>query len=198
MACSSWSRHRSGPSWKCSNLGEALSQERYEDWRPSGAASRLGPVGPAPTLLERLRARGWRVTPQRRAVAQVLAGDHVHLTADDVLERARAVLPEVSLATVYNTLRELVDMGELLELRVGNGPARYDPNTGTAHHHLVCTVCHRLVDVHPAGLEALGLPPDQRHGYVLDEIDITFRGRCPNCVRTDTTKSRGRTRAGVT
>ena len=136
---------------------------------------------PAPTLLERLRARGWRVTPQRRAVGQVLAGDHVHLTAEDVHERARVVLPEVSLATVYNTLRELVEMGEVLELRVGNGPARYDPNIATPHHHLVCSRCNRLVDVQPAGVEALGLPPSQRHGYVLDEIDITFRGRCPDC-----------------
>jgi Fe2+ or Zn2+ uptake regulation protein len=138
-------------------------------------------VGPTPTLLERLRDRGWRVTPQRRAVAQVLTGDHVHLTADDVHERARAVLPEVSLATVYNTLRELVEMGEVLELRVGNGPARYDPNVGAAHHHLVCTVCNRLVDVHPAGVDGLRLPSNQRHGYELDEIDITFLGRCPSC-----------------
>ena len=68
------------------------------------------------SLLERLRTRGWRVTPQRRAVAEVLTGDHVHLTADEVHERARARLPEVSLATVYNTLGELVDMGEVLEI----------------------------------------------------------------------------------
>ena len=143
----------------------------------------------APALLERLRDRGWRITPQRRAVAQVLAGDHIHLTAEEVHERARAVLPEVSLATVYNTLRELVEMGEVLEVRVGTGPSRYDPNVGTTHHHLVCTVCHRLVDVQPAGVEALGLPPDERHGYVLDEIDITFRGRCPSCVRAAETAS---------
>jgi Fe2+ or Zn2+ uptake regulation protein len=146
-------------------------------------------VETAPTLLERLRGRGWRITPQRRAVAQVLVGDHVHLTAEEVHERARAVLPEVSLATVYNTLREMVEMGEVDEMRVGNGPSRYDPNVVIAHHHLVCTVCHRLIDVHPAGVETLGLPPDQRHGYVLDEIDVTFRGRCPSCVRAAWTPS---------
>jgi Fur family ferric uptake transcriptional regulator len=147
------------------------------------------------SLLERLRTRGWRVTPQRRAVAEVLAGDHVHLAADEVHERARERLPEVSLATVYNTLGELVEMGEVLELRIGNGPARYDPNVHARHHHLVCTGCgalldiHHLVctgcgallDIHPAGVEQLKLPRSQNHGYVIDDIDITFRGRCPQC-----------------
>lgn len=135
------------------------------------------------SLLERLRSRGWRVTPQRRAVAEVLAGDHVHLTADEVHERARAVLPEVSLATVYNALGELVDMGEVLELRVGAGPARYDPNVTVPHHHLACTVCGALLDIQPAGLEHLRLPSRQRHGYQVDDVDITFRGRCPNCLQ---------------
>jgi Fe2+ or Zn2+ uptake regulation protein len=135
-------------------------------------------------LLERLRTRGWRVTPQRRAVAEVLAGDHLHLTADEVHERARARLPEVSLATVYNTLGELVEMGEVLELRIGDGPARYDPNAHARHHHLVCTGCGALLDIHPAGVDQLKLPRSQNHGYVIDDIDITFRGRCPRCSKS--------------
>ena len=139
------------------------------------------PVVDEATLLERLRTRGWRVTPQRRAVAEVLTGDHVHLTADEVHERARARLPEVSLATVYNTLGELVDMGEVLELRIGDGPARYDPNVHARHHHLVCTGCGALLDIQPAGVEQLKLPRSQQHGYVIDDIDVTFRGRCPKC-----------------
>ncbi|MBO0730230.1 MAG: transcriptional repressor [Acidimicrobiaceae bacterium] len=146
-------------------------------------------MAPAVSLLERLRARDWRITPQRRAVAEALTGEHVHLRADEIHARAQAVLPEVSRATVYNTLRELVEMGELVELRVGSGPARYDPNVGTAHHHLLCTECDTLIDVYPSGVEALGLAPDQRHGYALDEVDIIFRGRCPRCVGTGPTFS---------
>ena len=142
------------------------------------------------TLLERLRTRGWRVTPQRRAVAEVLAGDHVHLTADEVHERARGRLPEVSLATVYNTLGELVDMGEVLELRIGDGPARYDPNVHARHHHLVCTSCGALLDIQPAGVEQLKLPRSQQHGYVIEDIDITFRGRCPQCSKPSRSTAR--------
>jgi Fe2+ or Zn2+ uptake regulation protein len=112
-------------------------------------------------LLERLRDRGWRVTSQRRAVAEALHGEHVHLTADEVHRRARDVLPEVSLATVYNTLNEMVAMGEVAEVRHARGPSRYDPNVGVMpHHHLLCTVCGSLFDVD--GPRRPGRLPDRR------------------------------------
>src|ERR1039458_6796303 len=68
------------------------------------------------TLLQRLRRRQWRLTAQRRAIAEVLQGEHVHLTADQIYERATARLPEISRASVYNTLNELRDIGEILEI----------------------------------------------------------------------------------
>jgi Fur family ferric uptake transcriptional regulator len=135
---------------------------------------------PAP-LLERLRQRGWRLTPQRRAVAEVLTGEHVHLTADDVHARAQQSVPEVSLATVYNTLNELVALGEVLEVRAARGPSRYDPNVAPAHHHLVCTSCGALFDVRPRGLRGVHLKDEEQRGFRIDEVDITFRGRCPDC-----------------
>lgn len=132
-------------------------------------------------LVERLRDRGWRLTAQRRVVAEVLAGDHVHLTADDVYSRAQQLLPEISLATVYNTLNELTDMGEVLEIATGDGPKRYDPNTTVAHHHLYCVECGALRDVNPDGTDRLELPASQQHGFELLDVDIVFRGRCPDC-----------------
>ncbi|MDP9075701.1 MAG: transcriptional repressor, partial [Actinomycetota bacterium] len=112
------------------------------------------------TLLERLRQRDWRLTAQRRVIAEVLAGEHVHLTAESVHAQARAVLPEISLATVYNTLNELVVMGELREVQAGDGPRRYDPNVGSDHQHLQCIRCGALWDVVPSGAGGLGLPPE--------------------------------------
>jgi hypothetical protein len=79
------------------------------------------------------------------------AGEHVHLTAEAVHAAAQALLPEISLATVYNTLNELVNMGEVLEISDGNGPKRYDPNTTMAHQHLLCIRCGTLRDVAPKG-----------------------------------------------
>ncbi len=132
-------------------------------------------------LVQRLRDRGWRLTAQRRVVAEVLAGDHVHLSADAVYIRARGMLPEISLATVYNTLNELVDMGEVLEISTGDGPKRYDPNTTIPHHHLYCVGCGALRDVNPDGTDGLVLPATQQHGFDLLDVDIVFRGRCPDC-----------------
>src|SRR5258705_2367467 len=86
-------------------------------------------------LLERLRGRGWRMTAQRRVVAEVLDGDHVHLTADEVHARAAARLPEISRATVYNTLGELVTLGEVIEVATDGRAKRYDPNAHRPHQH---------------------------------------------------------------
>ncbi|MGH9064667.1 MAG: Fur family transcriptional regulator [Acidimicrobiales bacterium] len=134
-----------------------------------------------PELVERLRQRDWRLTAQRRVVAEVLAGEHVHLSAEAVHVLAQSRLPEISLATVYNTLNELVAMGEVLEVSAGVGPKRYDPNATVPHHHLVCVSCGALRDVTPLGEDGLGLSPVQRHGFRLLDVDIVFRGLCPAC-----------------
>jgi Fe2+ or Zn2+ uptake regulation protein len=135
-------------------------------------------------LVQRLRDRGWRLTAQRRVVAEVLAGEHIHLTADAIYNQAQQLLPEISLATVYNTLNELVGMGEILEISTADGPKRYDPNTITAHHHLYCVECGTLRDVNPEGTDRLTLPTSQQHGFELLDMDIVFRGRCPRCRTT--------------
>lgn len=80
-------------------------------------------------LLERLRGRGWRMTSQRRVVAEVLDGDHVHLTADEVHTRAAQRLPEISRATVYNTLGELVS-----SVRSSRSPPTAAPSATTPTH----------------------------------------------------------------
>lgn len=133
------------------------------------------------SLLDRLRAVDWRLTPQRRVIAEAMEGDHVHLTAEEVLERARVRLPEVSLATVYNTLNELVSMGEVQQVDAGGGPTRYDPNTKNGHHHLVCLKCGDLRDVHPQGLDSLELPRSDRFGYRIVNREVLFQGYCREC-----------------
>jgi Fur family transcriptional regulator, stress-responsive regulator len=140
----------------------------------------MGAVTSTP-LLERLRALDWRLTPQRRVIAEVMGGENVHLTAEEVFERARERLPEVSLATVYNALNELVSMGEVQQVDAGGGPTRYDPNTEDGHHHLVCLKCGALRDVHPQGLDALELPRSQRFGYRIVNREVLFQGYCSDC-----------------
>lgn len=132
-------------------------------------------------LLQRLRERGWRLTAQRRVIAEVLAGDHVHMTADEVLTAARERLPEVSVATVYNTLNELVQLGEVAEVSPDHGPKRYDPNVTEPHQHLICIDCGDVLDVQPDRLPVL--TGRKRHGFEILDVEVTFRGRCAPCVR---------------
>ncbi len=108
-------------------------------------------------------------------------GEHVHLTAEAIHAAAQTALPEISMATVYNTLNELANMGEVREISAGNGPKRYDPNTTIAHQHLLCTGCGTLRDVAPEGEDTLKLPLHERYGYQVVGLDIMFRGLCPAC-----------------
>jgi Fur family ferric uptake transcriptional regulator len=131
-------------------------------------------------LLTRLRERAWRLSPQRRVVAEVLAGDHVHVTAEQVHDLARDRLPEISRATVYNTLNELVALGEVGVVDIVDGAKRYDPNTAEPHDHLVCETCHTIRDVPRAGTRP-AIPKRVRGGFLVTGVDVVYRGVCPTC-----------------
>jgi Fur family ferric uptake transcriptional regulator len=130
-----------------------------------------------------LEARHWRITPQRRAVIRALEGEHVHLSAEQVHAAARRIVPEISLATVYNTLNELVSKGEISEIRLADGTARYDPKVGPDHHHLVCDGCGLTFDIEPLGVNSLSLPPVERYGMTIESVEVVFRGRCSSCAQ---------------
>lgn len=120
------------------------------------------------------------MTAQRRVVAEVFDGADVHLTAEDVHREASRSLPELSLATVYNTLNTMVAAGLLGESHHLPGPTRYDP-APRPHHHLLCRRCHRLVDVDAAAVGPVALDDEHRPRFAVDSVEITFRGRCGDC-----------------
>lgn len=132
------------------------------------------------SLLDRLRDRGYRLTSQRRVVAEVLDGEHVHMTADEVLDAAMVQLPEISRATVYNTLRELTELGEVLELNLDGRSKRYDPNVTRRHHHLVCDGCGLVFDVQ-FEVEAPALTESEAHGMAVGRTEIVHHGTCSKC-----------------
>ena len=137
-------------------------------------------MAPAPGTdsASRIRAAGLRVTPQRRAILGAFAqGPDGHLTADEVYERARAEVPELARATVYNALAELVRAG-LLRSVEGFGAARYDSNLDSSHHHFRCRSCGRLFDVHPRSADQIEL--DDR-GFTVERVQVLLEGSCPEC-----------------
>ena len=120
------------------------------------------------------------MTPQRRAIIQgLLEDDGTHPTAEQVFTRAQSTMPDMSHATVYNTLHELAEVGVLLELGLGPRERRYDLNT-TDHAHLVCLGCGRVEDV-PCDSEMLTLSPEHTHGFQVVGCNVVFRGYCPAC-----------------
>jgi Fur family transcriptional regulator, stress-responsive regulator len=133
----------------------------------------------ANTFVERLRTAGLRVTPQRRAVWDAFrGGERGHLTADEVYELARRGLPELSRATVYNSLAELV-RAKLLRAIKGFGAVRYDPNPDPDHHHFYCQGCDKLYDVYLQGVGYLQLQEEE--GFVVDRKTVLFEGYCSLC-----------------
>ncbi len=133
-------------------------------------------------LTQRLRARGWRMTAQRAAIASVLDEARGHVSAEAVHTAARRDGARLSLATVYNTLTALVAMGELREVHPGRGPVLFDFNAHP-HHHLVCDACGRLVDVDPSLAHCVPLPDGAAPGFEMHGVDVVFHGRCRACAR---------------
>lgn len=134
-------------------------------------------------LTDLFRARGLKVTPQRQGVFRALHGNARHPSAEAVHALVAADMPTVSLRTVYATLHDLADMGELGELELGTGATRFDPNTAP-HHHLVCDGCGKVIDVE-ATFASVRIPDGLEHGFEVSGTEIVFRGRCGHCRSAD-------------
>ena len=129
-------------------------------------------------MYAQFKAHGYRVTPQRRAILQVLDAERCHPTAEQIYAQVKLAMPDMSPATVYNTVRELVKMGVLLELDLGTGERHYDVCT-SPHAHLLCVQCGRIEDVFLDSYATLS--PEQSQGFQVLDTRITFRGHCPDC-----------------
>jgi len=130
-------------------------------------------------VMHRLRAQGYRLTPQRMAILQAVVESDTHPTAEEIHQQVLTDFPMISLATVYKTLHVLKRLGEVVELRMA-GHSRYDSDT-TPHPHLICVQCHSVVDL-PS--EAMVTVPDQ----VLAEMGfhplwhhVEVYGLCARC-----------------
>lgn len=141
-------------------------------------------------LTDLFRAHGLKVTPQRVAVFRALDANTVHPTAEAVHEAVTAVLPSVSLRTVYQVLHDLESMGELQQLDLGTGATRFDPNID-AHHHLVCSRCGKARDLY-ADFGAVEVPPGAEQGFVVDAAEVVFRGICSDCNQPTRRNAHGR------
>ncbi len=131
-------------------------------------------------LTDLFRSRGRKVTAQRQCIFRALQGDVTHPTAEVVHARAAAEMETISLKTVYQTLHELAELGQVAVLDLGTGSVRFDPNVEVAHHHLVCRSCGKVRDL-AVDFDRLSVPTGAAQGYEVSSAEVVFRGLCADC-----------------
>jgi Fe2+ or Zn2+ uptake regulation protein len=128
-----------------------------------------------------LRQHGIQVTAQRLAVLRAVSG-RPHITADGVAEVVRGEIGAISLQSVYDALVVLAAQGLIRRIQPAGSPARFENRVGDNHHHLICRVCGRVVDVECAVGSAPCLTASDDRGYEIDEAEVAYWGRCPQCM----------------
>ncbi len=139
---------------------------------------------------ETLGGNPMKVTPQRRLIFKALEGKTNHPTADDIYQEVKDIIPDISVATIYKTLNELVKLGLLAELRYDSEQSRFDPRTDQ-HSHLLCVgtkvndkgkvvACGRLEDVSIC-FTSLAIPEHEQRGFMITGNEVIFQGYCPEC-----------------
>ncbi|GGM91206.1 transcriptional repressor [Thermus composti] len=117
-----------------------------------------------------------RSTKQRRAIREAFLEAGRPLSPQEVLSLARRKVPSLGLATVYRTLKGLVEEGFLTAVALPGEPPRYEPAGQGHHHHFLCRRCGRVYELSGCGLKA-DLPP----GFQAEGHEVTVYGRCPEC-----------------
>ena len=128
-----------------------------------------------------LRRADLRVTRPRLAVLTAVH-DHPHADTDSIIGLVRSRLGEVSHQAVYDVLRALTTAGLLRRIQPAGSVARYESRVGDNHHHLVCRSCGAIADVDCAVGEAPCLTASDDHGFEIDEAEVIYWGRCPECL----------------
>jgi Fur family ferric uptake transcriptional regulator len=134
-------------------------------------------------LIKKFKQHGYKMTPQRRAIIEIIVGcTSEHPTADQIHERVLERMPDTSLATVYNTLRELVAIDQVYELNFGHGVRRYELSR-TEHAHQICLQCDKIVDV-PGDFDQLAALFADHDEFQPVRHDVTILGYCAECSKS--------------
>ena len=138
-----------------------------------------GPLGAG------LHQEGRRLTPQRKKILELFEnlGSGMHLSAEDVHHQLIEANSRVSLATIYRTLRLLVEMGFLQELELSEGGHRFELSSDEHpdHHHLVCVRCGRTEEFESDHVLQAGRIAAEQNGFKLIESTLNVRALCPKC-----------------
>lgn len=132
----------------------------------------------------KLREKEYKMTEQRETVLEVMLKNRSkHLSAEEVLEKARKKLPNIGIATIYRTLEKLTELEVLYKSVFEGGKFRYeiyDDNNQHRHHHIICLNCGKITEVQEDLLSDLELKIEVQ-GFKIIDHDLKFFGYCPEC-----------------
>lgn len=135
----------------------------------------------AENIINLLKQKGYKITPTRLSVIEVLTEMQNHPTAEKIYKKVSEKYPHISFATVYNTLQVLEDIGAAKVIWIDRKKARFELNV-KPHSHIICKKCKRIYDVK----REISLPEElkrelENYGHTLEEWTITFSGICNSC-----------------
>ena len=129
-----------------------------------------------------IERKGLKHSRQRDLIAEAFFGAEGHVTVEDLVARARRDDPRVSVATVYRTMKLLVECGLASARQFGDGQTRFEPTAGREHHdHLICTSCGTIVEFANPRIEALQDLVAQEHGFEVERHKLELYGICARC-----------------
>jgi Fe2+ or Zn2+ uptake regulation protein len=132
-----------------------------------------------------LRGAGLRVTRPRLAVLSAVH-DHPHADTDSIITAVRQGIGQVSHQAVYDVLHALTAAGLVRRFQPSGSVARYEARVRDNHHHVVCRSCGAIADVAGAVGDAPRLTAPVGSGYEIDDAEVIYWGRCPECVAATT------------
>ena len=132
-----------------------------------------------------LRSASLRITRPRIAVLAAVH-ERPHADTETLIGAARHELGAVSHQAVYDVLSALTEAGLVRRIQPAGSVARYEARVGDNHHHIVCRICGGVADVDCAVGEVPCLDPADSHGFAIDEAEVTYWGRCQDCLAIKT------------
>ncbi len=140
------------------------------------------------TLKDKLKEKGYKLTPQRKAILDVvMANQGKHLSTEEIYDIVRKDCPDIGLATVYRTLLLLSDLEVLSKMNLDDGCVRYELNIHEddhQHHHLICSNCGEIQEVVDDLLEELETRIEQEFDFQIKDHKLKFYGICSKCKKT--------------
>jgi Fur family ferric uptake transcriptional regulator len=139
-------------------------------------------------IIAKLRQRGYKLTPQRRAVLSTITTSREHLTPSAIYERVQQEYPGIGLVTIYRTIDILAELGAICKLNAEGSSRSYLIRRDSGHHHhLICSGCGAVVDFTMCELRELEQRLSHRTGFKIEGHLLEFVGRCQKCQETTST-----------